>query len=82
VVVVGMTPELSRRMRYLRSIDGELVVYVANGSPAAQVGLREEDILLERRVVAHDGRRYVRLEVLRGSDRGSVEVPLPERGAR
>ena len=76
VVVVDMTPELSRRLRYLRPIEGELVVYVANGSAAGQAGLRREDILLERRAVARDGQRFVRLEVLRGSDRGSVDVPL------
>ena len=83
VVVVEMSPGLSRRMRYLREVDGELVVYVANGSPASRVGLREEDILLDRRVLERDGRRVARLEVLRGSDRGSVEVPLldtPPRG--
>ncbi|MEM0983897.1 MAG: trypsin-like peptidase domain-containing protein [Planctomycetota bacterium] len=78
VVVIEMTPEISKELRYLRPIEGELILYVQPESPAARAGLRREDILLERDERIRRGQVLQQLEILRGTERGSIEIPMSE----
>ena len=77
IVIAPMTRSLGRQLGYLRPIDGDAVVYMLPDSVAGESGLRVGDIITDRLDVNREGGgRLVRLDVVRGGDRGYVEVEL------